>query len=138
MVSPTIGKRFRARRRIFAILATWLFLGGTVGESRPCPHHEALPLFVSAQFSTDGEPRDESDYGVAHGGDESDATSDVHECLCVDVCDVETSSEETPSDSEVTAPAGIDDARLASAKHVLHPRPTAVLIPLPNAPPSLV
>ena len=136
MVSPTIGKRFRARRRIFAILAASLFLGGTVGESRPCPHHEALPLFVSAHFSTDGEPRDESDYGVAHGGDESDATSDG--CLCVDLCEVETSSEEVPSDSEVTAPAGIDDARLASAKHVPHPRPTAVLIPLANPPPSLV
>ena len=136
--NPTIGKRFRARRRIVAILAASVFLVGTVGDSRPCPRHEALPLFVFAQFSTDGEPGDESDHGVAHGGDESDATPGVHGCLCVDVSEVETSSEETPSDSEVTAPDGIDDARPASAKHVLHPSPTAVLIPLPNAPPSLV
>ena len=134
----TVGKRFRYRQRIYASLAVSAFLVGAVGDSRPCPHHEFLPVFVSAQSSTHGEYGDESDDVVTHGGDESDATSDVHGCLCVDLCEVETSSEEVPSDSEVTAPAGIDDARLASAKHVPHPRPTAVLSPLPNAPPSLV
>ena len=136
--NPTIGKRFRDRRRIYAILAASAFLVGSVGDSRPCPHHESLPVFVPAQFSTHGEPGDESDHGVAHGGDENDAPSDVRECLCVDMCVVDASSEETPSDSEVPVPAGIADARPASAKHVSHPRPTAVLTPLPNAPPSLV
>ena len=136
--NPTIGKRFRDRRRIYAILAASTFLVGAVGDSRPCPQHESLPVFLSAQFSTHGEPGDESDHGVTHGGDQSDATSDIHGCLCVDLCEVNAPSEETPSDSEVTAPAGIADACPASAKHVLHPRPTSVLIPLPNAPPSLV
>lgn len=136
--NPTIGGRFSDRRRIYAILAASAFLVGSVGDSRPCPHHESLPVFVSAQFSTHGEPGDESDRGVAYEGDQRDATSGVHECLCVDMCAVDAPTEETPSDSEVLAPAGIADARPASAKQVFHPRPTAVLIPLPNAPPSLV
>ena len=138
MANLTIGGRFSDRRRIYAILAASAFLIGAVGDSRPCPHHESLPVFVSAQFSTHGEPGDESDRGVAHEGAERDATSGVHECLCVDMCEVAAPAEETPSDSEVPEPAGIADARPASAKQVLHPRPTAVLIPLPNAPPSLV
>ena len=147
MVIPTanltIGGRFSDRRRIYAILAASAFLIGAVGDSRPCPHHESLPVFVSAQFSTHGGPGhggpgDESDRGVAHGGDQSDTTPDAHDCLCVDMCEVNAPSGETPSDSEVPEPAGIADARPASAKQVLHPRPTDVLIPLPNAPPSLV
>ena len=138
MANLTIGGRFSDRRRIYTILAASAFLIGGVGDSRPCPHHESLPVFVSAQFSTRGGPGDESDRGVAHGGDQSDTTPDAHDCLCVDMCEVDAPSEETPSDSEVPEPAGIADARPASAKQVLHPRPTAVLIPLPNAPPSLV
>ena len=136
--NPTIGGRFSDRRRIYAILAASAFLIGAVGDSRPCPHHESLPVFVSAQLSTHGGPGDGSDRGVAHGGDQSDTTPDAHDCLCVDMCEVDAPTEEMPSDSEVPEPAGIDDARPASAKQVFHPRPTAVLSPLPNAPPSLV
>ncbi len=134
--NPTIGGRFSDRRRIYAILVASAFLVGAVGDSRPCPHHESLLVFVSAQFSTHGEPGDESDRGVAHGGDQSDTTPDAHNCLCVDMCEVDAPSEEMPSDSEVPGPAG--GARPASAKQVFHPRPTVVLSPLPNAPPILV
>jgi len=123
--NPTIGGRFSDRRRIYAILAASAFLIGAVGDSRPCPHHESLPVFVSVQLST-------------HGGGQSDTTPDAHDCLCVDMCEVDAPTEETLSDSEVLETAGIADARPASAKQVFHPRPTTVLSPLPNAPPSLV
>jgi hypothetical protein len=135
--NPTMGRQFRKWRRIYAILAASGFLVGAVGDVRPCPHHELLPASISAQCSTHGEPGNEPDYGLVHAADQRDATSDVHACLCVDICEVDTPSETKASDRVAPAPVDVVETGQASAIHVFHSRPTAVLIPQPNAPPGL-
>lgn len=135
--NSTMVERFRARRRIYAILVASGFLVGAVGDARPCPHHDLLPESVSARFSAHGEPGNEAEHGLAHAADQRDATPDVHECLCVDICEVDVASEAKSSAVENPAPIGVFGARPALAKQVHRPRPTAVLVPLPNAPPGL-
>jgi hypothetical protein len=131
-----IHKKFSNHSRIPAILAcSGIFIGATV-DVRPCPHHELLSSCVSAQFST-CEPGDEPDHGLADVEDHRDVKSDVHECLCVDMCGFDAASEAMSSDCKVSRLVGVVDAHTASAGQVFHPRPTAVLIPLPNAPPNL-
>ena len=134
--NPTIVEQFRDRRRIYAILVGSGFLVGAVADARPCPYHELLPEFVSAQPSAHGERGHDRAQGVAHAEDERDGTSDVHECLCVDICKVDGASAASPSTRVGPEPVGAVEVRLASAKQVFHPHPTAVLIQLPNAPPA--
>jgi hypothetical protein len=58
--------------------------------------------------------------------------------LCVDLCGVNAVSGANPSVRAPIDPVGVADVGLEQAEDVVHPRPTDVLIPHPNAPPHAV
>lgn len=131
-MSDSIGTRFCARRGVLAILVAPGFLVGAVGDARPCPHHEPLPELLAAEHVG----ADEQQVGAAEHGDRG-AASDVHECLCVDMCTSDAGAELKWGKGEVTAPLRLVDGEFAPAARASHPRPTAALIPDANAPPHV-
>lgn len=154
---PTISRRLRERRGIYAIFAASGILVGAVADARPCPHHEPLPEALAGHLDLDehghepnhGMPRsrydesqpcssDSSSGGVTHSeAPQSGAASDVHECLCVDLCVIDAVCGANPSERRSVDPVGVDDVAFRPAEDVSHPRPTVVLIPYPNAPPHV-
>ncbi len=132
----TAASRELLRRRIGAALLASLFLIGSVGSVRSCPHHDATILAQGTHRDAGGHPQ--ASHGFSSESPTDPSSTEAHACFCADLCQIGGAPGIKRPHSRIAAlPVVHASAKLLPDEPILE-QPTRHLIPLPNPPPLIV